>query len=815
MAETEQHERWYQPQQSPDSKTLMVSNSLCGEKVPFVVNGRQVTWYICGPTVYDSSHVGHARNYVTFDIIRRILEDYFGYEVFYVMNVTDVDDKIILRARRNYLLERYRQKQLAAVKGGGSPADTLQQVRSDISSALAKSITSQGARVAQCEADMASTTESRAKEELTEAAAQEKLKLDKLLKAQAELAAITPVTSATSSEFAPLLDPLLSVGGDALASSLDASEGQGVTDIDIYRAHAARYEQEFFEDMARLGVRSPSVLTRVSEYIPEIVAYVERIIANGFGYEANGSVYFDTAAFRKAGHFYGKLCPWAVGAGNLAAEGEMNFATSEKRGKNDFVLWKASKPGEPTWPSPWGRGRPGWHIECSAMASDLIQGSVDIHSGGTDLRFPHHDNELAQAEACCEMRQWVNYFLHSGHLHIEGHKMSKSLKNFITIREALQLYSPRQLRLLFLLQAWDRPFNFGTDSITKAAATEATFRNLFQNVDVAVREADKAAGDAASGAPGGVSRGHQKWGPAERSLNTALRAAQREVHARLCDNFDTAGVMSVLLSLVTDTNKYLEEAMSAKSGEPPRTLLLRQVAAYVMRILHVFGVDSALEDQGRVAGFCDAAGGEGGAGGAANLAPYLDAFASFRDAVRASARGVSGEDLKKDLLALCDRVRDETLVDLGVRLEDRTGQSAVWKLDDPVVLRKERDEKARAAAEAAAKKLENKVGIKRKDVARWEKAAADPVTFFQGEGAVGSDGKVKYTAWTEAGIPTTDGEGKELSAKAKKGVEKDMAKAVASHDEYVAKEAKEPGFLEAMKAELAGMEAELAKLTVA
>ena len=168
---------------------------------------------------------------------------------------------------------------------------------------------------------------------------------------------------------------------------------------------------------------------------------------------------------------YGKLDPAKVAAGaeaaawtegkssaELLAEGEGALSApseGEKRHPADFVLWKASKVGEPAWPSPWGEGRPGWHIECSTMASDLLGDRVDLNAGGVDLKFPHHENQIAQAEAhfdCCEGASWVNYFLHSGHLQIEGLKMSKSLKNFITINGALEAYSPAQIRFLFLLR---------------------------------------------------------------------------------------------------------------------------------------------------------------------------------------------------------------------------------------------------------------------------------------------------------------------------------------------------------------------------
>jgi cysteinyl-tRNA synthetase len=232
-----------------------------------------------------------------------------------------------------------------------------------------------------------------------------------------------------------------------VADLLDKRQGHSVTDERIFRAHGAVYEEEFLADMKELGVRMPDVLTRVTDYIEEIVQFVRRIESNGLAYESNGSIYFNTQAFAERGFAYGKLEPWSVGDGKLLKSGEGALADKRDRkaSENDFALWKLSKPGEPSWDSPWGRGRPGWHIECSAMASDLFGDNMDIHSGGSDLRFPHHDNELAQSEAHFGCKQWVNYFLHSGHLHIDGLKMSKSLKNFITIREALQDCSPRQV----------------------------------------------------------------------------------------------------------------------------------------------------------------------------------------------------------------------------------------------------------------------------------------------------------------------------------------------------------------------------------
>ncbi|KAL6747424.1 tRNA synthetases class I (C) catalytic domain-containing protein [Haematococcus lacustris] len=838
---------WEQPGGSvngnvPATAGLLLYNSLVDEKVPFVpalgAGSTQISWYTCGPTVYDSAHMGHGRNYVTFDIVRRVLEDYFGYNILYVMNVTDVDDKIILRARRNHLLQQFRSQQQDS-------AQVLAFATEAVSSAHAK----QSAKVADVQlqvsavdAELATAGERkelRAKrEELVSAVKGEAHKLSRTTEALAALAALPSQVS---------VDEVLDVAADWVAESLDKEQGSSVTDSSIFRAHAAKYEREFVEDMEVLGCRPPTVMTRVSEYIPEVVAYIQVIIDNGMAYESGGSVYFDTASFRACGHTYAKLKPWAVGSTLLAAEGEANFETREKRSHADFALWKAAKPGEPTWESPWGLGRPGWHIECSAMASAVLGMRMDIHSGGEDLRFPHHDNELAQAEAHYHhqgCKQWVNYFLHSGHLEIEGLKMSKSLKNFVTIREALQSFSARQLRLMFAMQPWNKPMVYGEQARGEMKARESQIKNFFQNIEVAMRSAEAHPGMAT------------RWQAPELELSRRLQAVQEAVHTALCDNINTAAAMDALSDLIKAVNIYL--AKLQEGAQLPQPLLLGRCSAYVTRILSVFGIVPSAQDR---PGLTEA--GVAGAGSSLSqsraAAAVLDALAGFRDQVRslAKAKGDAAaflaaaaaaqasslpslrampeanpgslastllntyaaftsevhdqsraqpDGLSQMLLASCDRLRDTTLVDLGVRLEDKPDGKAVWKLDDPAAMRAELAERAAQVADAARKKLEGALERKTKELEKMHGLLALPSV----EVAL-ADKYSKFDAGT--GEPSHDKDGNELDGKAKDKARKEFEKAKKVREPLVKKLAEEPTFLENLQSEILTLQAQLQQLT--
>lgn len=250
---------------------------------------------------------------------------------------------------------------------------------------------------------------------------------------------------------------------------------------------------------------------------------------------------------------------------------------SEKKSSTDFALWKSSKAGEPWWDSPWGKGRPGWHIECSVMASAICGESLDIHTGGVDLKFPHHDNELAQAEAYFDNSHWVRYFLHSGHLTISGCKMSKSLKNFITIQEALKSHSSRQLRLAFLLHSWKDTLDYSANTMDMAVQYEKFLNEFFLNVKCKIR----------SLGTGTTLKTFSKWNVTEIELNKKFFAAKDDVHIALCDNIDTRTVLDIIRDLVGHCNVY------SKDTKVPNILLLRDIAVYITKIFTIFGAISS------------------------------------------------------------------------------------------------------------------------------------------------------------------------------------------------------------------------------
>jgi cysteinyl-tRNA synthetase len=560
---------------------------------------------------------------------------------------------------------------------------------------------------------------------------------------------------------------------------------QNVTDIDdkiIIRSAerqipflelASKYEVEFFEDMAALGVQLPNIVTRVSEYVPEIVEYIQKLIEKGIAYESNGSVYFDTSAFEKCGHCYGKLMPEQIGNSDLLAEGEGALtANDDKRNATDFALWKKRKEhkegtiSEPSWSSPWGEGRPGWHIECSVMSSTAVErmggGNLDVHAGGVDLKFPHHENEIAQSEGHSGSHQWVNYWLHTGHLHIKGFKMSKSLKNFITIRQGLEVHTARQIRFCFLLHKYNAPMDYSDSTMTQAVNIERAFNEYFLNIKALLRRI------------GPHASGTQHVGPREFALLAALESAKERVREAILDDFDTPRAVQHLLELIRESNRYVED-----QGGSMSSVTIISVAKYITSMLDIFGLmpDAPGTDigfpLGAVGGADGVAAGAEGFNKETLLAPYLDALTQFREAVRVAA--MSGDT--RAVLQAADVLRDVTLPDLGVRMEDK-GSGAdvvtVWKLDDPEKMRMERAQKEAAKAE----KLRAKEEAAQRQREKEEKARVAPEDLFRHL----TDQYSNFDSVT--GIPTHTAAGEELSKGALKKLQKEWEKQKELHEKY-------------------------------
>lgn len=330
--------------------------------------GKVIKWYNCGPTVYDDAHLGHARNYVTIDILRRILVSYFGYEVRFIQNVTDVDDKIILRGRQQFLLSQFKAK---------NPIVTDELINTTINAFDAYVKKNLPLLSAECNIGTfnqesgkkyVNVIQGRSLDGVTPPGDREaKIKMHLKTAGTAATALMAPSKSTPEDVevfYAGAEDVLLPYLDSLYGTSIDAS------DYTIFTKLTQKYEQRFNDDMRSLNVLDPNVVTRVTEYGDQIVAFVERIVENGFAYStSDGSVYFDIESFEKRpGNHYARLEPWNRGDKGLQADGEGALAqvkTSEKRSDSDFALWKASKPGEPSWKSPWGPGRPGWHIEWS------------------------------------------------------------------------------------------------------------------------------------------------------------------------------------------------------------------------------------------------------------------------------------------------------------------------------------------------------------------------------------------------------------------------------------------------------------------
>ena len=458
---------------------LTIYNSLTNRKEVFqaLVPG-QVRMYVCGMTVYDYCHIGHARVLVVFDVVYRY-QRYLGYQVTYVRNITDIDDKIINRANQN--------------------------------------------------------------------------------------------------------------GED-------------------FSALTQRFIDAMHEDTDPLGVLRPDYEPRATNHIDAMLQMIDGLIDGGFAYQVGqGDVYFNVSKFNRYGTLSGKKQE------DLRL-GERVDINQDKRDPADFVLWKSARPGEPSWPSAYGDGRPGWHIECSAMSTQILGNHFDIHGGGLDLQFPHHENELAQSE-CCTGETFVNYWMHNGFVRVNEEKMSKSLGNFFTLRDVMQVYKAEEIRYFILSSHYRSPLNYSEDQLNQARRALLRLYSTLLDSDLS-----------------------------ERPKNTEY---QQRFEQALNDDFNTADALAVLFDLARDINR-------AKVAEPDAVSTLASLLKYLANVIGLLENDPAVFLKSQA----------GGSDGLSDAA--VEALAEQRLQARSN----------KDW-ATADSIRDQ-LTNAGIVIED-SAEGCRWR----------------------------------------------------------------------------------------------------------------------------------------
>ncbi|MBK1812575.1 cysteine--tRNA ligase [Clostridium sp. YIM B02505] len=374
-----------------------------------------------------------------------------------------------------------------------------------------------------------------------------------------------------------------------------------------------RYIDEYYQDADSLNIERATVNPRATEYMDEIVSFVKDLVDKGYAYEVNGDVYFSTKKFTH----YGKLSGQNVE--DLQAGARINV-DERKQDPMDFAVWKAQKPGEPGWESPWGLGRPGWHIECSCMAKDILGETIDIHAGGSDLVFPHHENEIAQSEALTG-KPFANYWMHSAFLNINNQKMSKSLNNFFTAREILGRYEADVIRFLMLSAHYRQQLNFSEELLESAKASIERMYNAIANLENLLEEVK-------------VEVATEE----EKSYLSSLSKHKEKYIERMDDDFNTADAITAIFDLIKDINTNIS-INSSKEAIVEALKLIRELG----------GPLGILQKSTKV-----------------SLEDEIEQLVEQRQQAR-----------KDRNWALADKIRDE-LKDRGIVLED-TPQGVRWK----------------------------------------------------------------------------------------------------------------------------------------
>lgn len=462
---------------------MKLFNTMSRKKEEFIpLSPGEIKMYSCGPTVYNYFHIGNARPFIIFDILRRYFE-YRGNKVTFVQNFTDVDDKIINRAKEEH-----------------------------------------------------------------------------------------------------------------------------VTEKEI----ADKYINEYFKDAEALSIRKATYHPRVTEHIPEIIDIIKRLEANGLIYMLDGDVYYDTAKFEK----YGRLGKQNLE--ELEAGSRVELAEG-KRSISDFVLWKKQKPGEPTWESPWGMGRPGWHIECSAMSMKYLGETIDIHSGGLDLIFPHHENEIAQSEGATG-KEFARYWMHNGFLNVNNEKMSKSLNNFFTVRDIAEHFDLEVLRMFMISAHYRSPINFSDDLLEQTQSGLERLYNAKNNMLYLLESAVE-----------------KETSQEDEELIKRLNEHKNKFIEAMDDDLNTADALASIYDLIRDANGSLKPE-SAKAA-------VKASLDMLMELSGVLGLLSKKEE---------------------SLDDEIEALIQERQKAR-----------KEKNFALSDKIRDD-LKAQGIVLED-TPSGVKWK----------------------------------------------------------------------------------------------------------------------------------------
>ena len=387
---------------------MKIYNTMTMKKEEFhEIEKGKVKMYSCGPTVYNYFHIGNARPFIVFDILRNYLE-YIGYEVTFVQNFTDVDDKIIKKANE-----------------------------------------------------------------------------------------------------------------------------EGISAIEV----ADKYIDEYYKDAAAIGIRKATVHPRVTENIKEIIDFIQDLINKGFAYVLGGDVYFEVKKFDE----YGKLSHKNIDELISGARIDVN---EQKKSPLDFALWKEKKEGEIGWDSPWGVGRPGWHIECSVMSNKYLGANIDIHSGGQDLIFPHHENEIAQSE-CKNGCTFANYWMHNGYINIDNVKMSKSLGNIFTVRDVLKVYDGDVLRFFMLTSHYRSPINYSKDLLDSAKSSLDRIKNCKLSLDFSLQKSQD-----------------KEVSQEENDILANVQAIKSTFIEKMNDDLNTADAITAIFDLVKLANTSVNENSS-------------------------------------------------------------------------------------------------------------------------------------------------------------------------------------------------------------------------------------------------------------